>query len=86
MVEGDDAPAGVRQRIIVDPAVLGGKPVVKGTRISVSLILNLVAHGYTIDRVVQAYPNLSEEDVKAAILYAEARVDGEKTHLLVGPT
>ena len=45
-----------------------GKPVVRGTRVPVSLILNLIAHGYTFERVVEEYPVLSEADVRAAIL------------------
>lgn len=57
-------------RIVTDPKVLSGKPAVAGTRIPVSLILNLLAHGYTVERVVEAYPTLTAEDVKAALLYA----------------
>lgn len=67
-----------RDRIVVDPEILVGKPVIAGTRIPVSLVLNLLAHGYTIDRIREAYPVLSEEDIKAAIAYAEARLDREE--------
>ena len=45
-----------------------------GTRIPVYLILNLLAHGYDFDRVIQAYPVLTREDIKAALRYAEARM------------
>lgn len=68
-------------RIVVDPRVLIGKPVVRGTRIPVSLILNLLAHGYDVDRVIDAYPDLTQEDVKAAVRYSEARVDREEVKL-----
>ena len=69
--------------IVINPKILGGKPVVRGTRIPVSLILNLLAHGYTIDRVLQAYPNLKKRDVIAAIRYAELRLDREVERPLV---
>lgn len=67
-----------RDRIVVDPGVLVGNPAIKGTRIPVSLILNLLAHGYTVERILAAYPDLTEEDVRAAILYSAARVDREE--------
>lgn len=54
-------------RIDVNPRVLGGKPVVKDTRIPVSLILNLLAYGYTVERVAEAYPILTVADVRAAL-------------------
>ncbi len=74
-----------RDRIVVDPKVLVGKPVVKGTRIPVSLILNLVGHGATFDEIVQDYPILTVEDIRAAILYAEARLDHEEVFSLAAP-
>jgi uncharacterized protein (DUF433 family) len=77
-------PPGYLERIATDPEILGGRPVVKGTRIPVSLILNLIAHGYTFDRITQAYPNLTEEDIQAAVLYAGARLEPEGIADLVG--
>lgn len=74
-----------RDRIVVDPKVLVGKPVVKGTRIPVSLILNLVGHGATFDKIVKDYPILTVEDIRAAILYAEARLDHEEVFSLAAP-
>lgn len=62
------------ERIIVDPEILVGKPVVKGTRIPVYLILNLIAHGYDFARIIEAYPRLTEEDIIAAVAYAEDRM------------
>lgn len=64
-------------RISVDPRILVGKPVISATRIPVSLILNLIAHGYDFDRIRQAYPVLSNEDISAALEYAGARMDRE---------
>ena len=71
-----------RDRIVVDPKILVGKPVVKGTRIPVSLILNLVAHGFTFAQIIDDYPILTEEDIRAAILYAGARLDREEVLVL----
>jgi uncharacterized protein (DUF433 family) len=56
--------------IEANPAILGGKPCIKGTRISVEFILELVASGGSIDAIVKAYPHLSREGVQEAILYA----------------
>jgi len=67
-----------QDRIIVDPNILVGKPVVKGTRIPVSLILNLLAHGYDFTQIKAAYPRLSDEDIQAAIQYSEARIEREE--------
>ena len=72
---GDDFLVDFRDRIVVDPLILVGKPVVKGTRIPVSLILNLVAHEMTFDEIVDDYPSLCVEDIRSAILYAGARLD-----------
>jgi uncharacterized protein (DUF433 family) len=69
-------------RVISDPTVLGGQPVIRGTRVPVSLILNLLAHDYTIDRIVQAYPHLTVDSVKAAIRYAEVQVSSQPTPTL----
>ena len=63
------------ERIETNPKIMLGKPVVKGTRIPVALILNLLAHGYTPERVVEAYPQLTIDDVRAAIEYASVLAD-----------
>lgn len=69
-------------RIIVDPKVLAGKPTIAGTRIPVYLILNLVAHGYNFERIIQAYPTLTQKDIQAALKYSEARMKREETRTL----
>lgn len=65
-------------RIVVDPRVLVGKPVIKGTRIPVSLVLNLLAHGYDFAQIKADYPNLTDADIQAAIAYAEDRINREE--------
>jgi len=65
-------------RIEVNPAICSGKPVIRGTRIMVSNILGMVAGGYSVDRIHIAYPDLSREDVSAALEYAAKVVDEEQ--------
>jgi uncharacterized protein (DUF433 family) len=73
-----------RARIIVDPKILHGKAAIKGTRIPVSLVLNLLAHDYSFERVIEAYPILTEGDIRAATLYASARLEHEEDRYLAG--
>ncbi|MEK7622120.1 MAG: DUF433 domain-containing protein [Patescibacteria group bacterium] len=65
------------QRIEVNPKILAGKPVIKGTRIPVALILDLLAKGYTIARILESYPNLTRPGVLAAIQYSRERINRE---------
>lgn len=57
-------------RIVSNPAILGGKPIIKGTRISVEFILELIASGGAIADIVRNYPFLTEEDVRQAVSFA----------------
>ena len=65
-------------RIEVRTDLCHGKPCIKGTRIMVSNILNLLAHGASVEEVLQGYPSLTREDVLAALEYAEALVKDEE--------
>lgn len=58
------------KRIVLNPKVLVGKPVIKGTRLSVEYILNLLAHGATFPEILSEYKELSIEDIQACILFA----------------
>jgi len=58
------------ERITIDPNVLVGKPVIKGTRLSVEYILNLLAHGATTAEIIKEYEGLTQEDVQACLLFA----------------
>ena len=64
--------------IVVDPNICSGKPVIKGTRIMVKNILGMVAGGYSVDRIVEAYPELTLEMIQAALEYAAAVIDEEQ--------
>jgi uncharacterized protein (DUF433 family) len=57
-------------QIITDPAILGGKPVIAGTRISVQLILEKLRDGWTIEELLDDYPHLTREQIIAALAYA----------------
>ena len=65
-------------RIEVNPAICSGKPVIRGTRIMVRNVLGMIAGGYTVDRVLEAYPDLSRDDVIEALEYAAWVVDEEQ--------
>jgi uncharacterized protein (DUF433 family) len=59
-----------QRRIVLDPAVLAGKPVVKGTRLSVAFILELLAEGWSESEILDNYPGLTPEDLRACLAYA----------------
>jgi uncharacterized protein (DUF433 family) len=73
MAEPPDA-ATFRDRIVTDPAILAGKPVVRGTRIPVELVLKHLAQDPDLGELFAAYPRLTLEDVKACLAYAGALV------------
>jgi uncharacterized protein (DUF433 family) len=70
-----------RERIAADPAVPVGKPVIKGTRLTVALILELLASGWTFDRILANYTDITAEDVRACIAYAKEVLQEERVLL-----
>ena len=58
------------ERISVNPKVMTGKPVIKGTRLTVEYILNLLAHGATVPEILDEYGGLTQEDIQACLLFA----------------
>ena len=58
------------QRIVINPKVMAGKPVIKGTRLTVDFILNLVAHGAKEEEILDEYKDLTIEDIHACFLFA----------------
>ena len=58
------------ERITVNPKVMTGKPVIRGTRLTVEYILNLLAHGATNDEILGEYKTLNQKDIQACILFA----------------
>ena len=61
-------------RIRHDPAVMGGRPCIRGLRITVAMILNLMASGATRERILQAYPQLEKADIDEALAYAACQL------------
>ena len=66
-----------RDHIVTDPAILVGKPVIKGTRISVKLILGWLANGWTYEQILESYPHITREDIQAALAFAVERLHEE---------
>jgi uncharacterized protein (DUF433 family) len=76
----------VLDRITADPAIFGGKPIVRGMRVSVELILSLLAQGETQEAILGDYPGLEPEDVRACLAYAHAVVaDDRLEEITVAP-
>jgi len=71
-----------RDRIMIDPDVLVGKPVVKGTLIAVELVIDLLARGYTTEQVLSQYDHLCRDDVRACLAYAADVLQSEKVYAL----
>jgi len=66
---------GYTDRITIDPKILSGKPVFKGTRIPISIVLRMLRDGATFQKIIEEYPRLTEEDIKAALDYSVFVVD-----------
>jgi uncharacterized protein (DUF433 family) len=63
------------KRITFDPKVMGGKPTIRGLRVTVGTIIGLIAAGHDTKEILQAYPYLEEEDIREALAYAAWRVE-----------
>jgi uncharacterized protein (DUF433 family) len=64
--------------IVSDPEILVGKPVVKGTRISVELIIGWLANGWTFEQLLEAYPHITRDDILAALAFAAEMMQEER--------
>ena len=71
-----------KERIAIDPTILVGKPVVKGTRLAVEFIIDLMAQGWSEEQILRNYSGLTSEDVHACFAYASAALRNEKTYPL----
>jgi uncharacterized protein (DUF433 family) len=69
-------------RIIIDPKIMMGKPVVKGTRITVEILLRKLSQGLSSKEIIKEYPNLSEDDIRAVLEYAASAVQNEEIHFI----
>jgi uncharacterized protein (DUF433 family) len=71
-----------QERITVDPHVLVGKPVIKGTRIAVEFIVELLGRGWTSEQILREYDHLTPEDIQACLAYASEVLKSERVYLL----
>ena len=69
-----------KDRITVDSGVLTGKPVVNGTRLAVEFIIDLLAQGWSQDTILENYPVLTSEDIRACLAYASELMHAEKLY------
>jgi uncharacterized protein (DUF433 family) len=72
-------------RIEINPRVMLGKPVIRGTRITVELLLRKLGEGATIEELLEDYPHLKAADIRAAITYAAAAIADEETVVSIAP-
>lgn len=73
-----------RERITADPTVLVGKPVVRGTRLAVEFVLDLIASGWAFEQILRNYPRLSQEDILACVAYAREVLAEERVFPAAG--
>ena len=69
-----------QERITIDEAVLAGKPVIRGTRIAVEQVLDMLAAGWTIDQLLNEFPGLTEADIRACLSYAAEVLRSERVY------
>ena len=69
-----------QNRIIVDPKILVGKPVIRGTRLAVEFIVDLLAQGWPEAEILRNYPGLTHEDIQACLEYASMLLKAEKVY------
>lgn len=69
------------ERITSDPQVMGGKPCIRGLRVTVGMVVNLVAAGKSVDQIIAAYPYLEPADIEQALRYAAWRVEEKELPL-----
>lgn len=69
-----------KEKIVFDPDILLGKPIIRGTRISVVFLLDLLANDWSFDKILNNYPQLTKEDIQAALEYAVETLKEEKVY------
>lgn len=67
-------------RIVIDPAILTGKPIIRGTRIAVEFVIVLLAEGWTQEQILSNYPHLQPEDITACLHYAGSLLKEERVY------
>lgn len=73
-----------QERITIDSTILVGKPVIKGTRVSVEFVVDLLGRGWTAEQILQEYHHLTPEDIQACLAYASDILKSERVYSLPG--
>lgn len=71
-MDNNNEPVSFQDRIVRDPAICGGQPTFRGTRVLLRTVLGYLAHGESTDEILEDFPSLSQDDVRAAIAFAAA--------------
>jgi uncharacterized protein (DUF433 family) len=71
-------------RIVIDPEILVGKPIIRGTRLAVEFVVELLAQGWTEAEILENYPGLTRDDIQACLKYASAVLHSEKVYPVKG--
>ena len=74
----------ILKRIEINPKVMLGKPVIKGTRVTVEVVLKKLSQNISVEDILEDYPRLTKEDVKAALAYASEEISTEEMFVLAG--
>lgn len=74
-----------QSRIVIDPEILAGKPVIQGTRLAVEFIIDLLAQGWTKEDILRNYPGVTGEDIQACLAYAGRALKAEKVYPFAMP-
>jgi uncharacterized protein (DUF433 family) len=74
-----------QSRIVIDPEILVGKPVIKGTRLAVEFIIDLLAQGWTETDILRNYPGVTRQDIQACLAYASTILKAEKVYPFAVP-
>jgi uncharacterized protein (DUF433 family) len=69
-----------QERIVIDPTILTGKPTIKGTRIAVEFVIDLLARGWSSDDILREYDHLSADDIQACLAYASEMLQSERVY------
>jgi uncharacterized protein (DUF433 family) len=72
------------EHIVLDPKVLVGKPIIKGTRIAVELVIDLMARGYSKEEILDQYDHITAEDIQACLAYASETLRSERVYAIPG--
>ena len=73
-----ELPHNWKDRIVIDGAILTGKPVIKSTRLAVEFIIDLLAHGWSEAEILENYPGIVIQDIRACLAYASATLHGKQ--------